>query len=47
MKLDEKWFPNVKFDSNKVKWDNESGSDDEYDEYSMSQNDDFENNNYL
>ena len=26
---DEEWVPNVDFDSNKVKWDDESGSDDD------------------
>ena len=26
---DEKWVPNLKFDSNKVKWNDESGSEDD------------------
>lgn len=34
MKLDEKWVLNVKFDNNKVKWDDESGSDDDLEETS-------------
>ena len=28
---DEEWVPNVKFDSNKVKWDDESGLEDDID----------------
>ena len=28
---DEEWVPNVNFDSNKVKWDDESGSEDDID----------------
>ena len=27
--LDEEWVPNLKFDSNKVKWNDESGSEDD------------------